>query len=129
MFTIKKATYTGVFPICLFPFRPFLFHPTFLPICPSLSRPLSILPFTILPHCHLAESCFCPLTISPFCQFTLCRFAQYDLVPLSFHPFTTLPNTILPFHHLAPLSFHHSVSVSLKLLTTVHDFLVLEPKQ
>ena len=116
---------------------------------PSLPNPIS--PIPISPNfsshfalCRIAPYPFRPL---PFCPFAISPnhiFAQLPFRPFANSPFADLPNAISPLYHfarsplrqmllclyhLAPLSFHHSVSVSLKLLTTAHDFLVLEPKQ
>ena len=114
-----------------------------IPILPNFSPHFALWRLSLIsPPTHFALYHFSPLPprpiiFSPTYHFALLpihplpirRFAQCHLAPLSFRPCTTSPNANLPIYHLALLSCHHSVSVSLKLLTTAHDFLVLEPKQ
>ena len=126
---MKYAYFNGVLPVRQIPFCPFPFRPTFLPISP----------FTVSPPTHFALYHFAPLPprpiiFSPTYHFPLLPIHALSIRPtpsrpLLFHPFTTSPNAILPIYHLATFSFHHSISVSLKLLNTAHDFLVLELKQ
>ena len=111
---------------------------TFSGCLPSLPNPISPNFSSHFALCHLAPYPFCPL---PFCPFAVSpnhlfahlpfhplRICPNAISPFIISPFTTLAYAILPIYHHAPLSFHHSVSVSLKLLTTSHNFLLLEPK-
>ena len=116
---------------------------------PSSPNPISPIPITpnfsshftlcLLAPTHFALYHLAPLPPRPILFSPTYHFALWPIPPLPIRlmpscpflisPFATSPNAVLPIYHLAPLSFHHSVSVSLNLLTTAHDSLVLELKQ
>ena len=85
-------------------------------------------------HSQFALYRFAPLPLrstifSPTYHFALLPIHPLPICPMPSCPFIILPlhhfpHAILPIYRLNPLSFHHSVS--LNLLTTAHDFLVLE---
>ena len=106
---------------------------------PSLPNPISLIPISPdfssnfalcrLAPTHFALYHFASVPTRPIIFLPTYHFALFPIRPMLSRPFTISSNTILPIYYLASVSFHHSVSVSLKLLTTAHDFLVLEPRQ
>ena len=119
-----RSTLMGVFQVCHIPFHPFPSRPTFLPISSSV----------VSPPTHFALYHFAPLSPRPIIFLPTYHFALLPIHPLPIRPMLSRPFIISPLQyftqcHFAHLSFHHSVSLSLKLLITAHDFLVLEPKQ
>ena len=81
--------------------------------------PLLPRPFIFLRTYHFALLPFHPLPIRPMLSRLFYHFAHSPLRPMPFCPFI-----ISPLYHFITL-----FQFLLKLLTTAHDFLVLEPKQ